>query len=400
MCPLAVAWLCTDLWACDPMEITAKVDASTAYEADRGGARTGGVRGRPDPENLGTVHVATDSSIGKLATSGSSVPSSIAPEARRPIVSAVRRAGRRVPGPAVGLVAIVIAMSVLSPYFLTLNNLSNILTQISAIGVMAVGETLVIITGGIDLSVGSVLAVSMMVGAWMFADMHTPFVVAFIAVLLVGSACGLVNGLLSTFGRVQPFIATLATMFAAGGLALWITNGQPISGFPSWFSAINQSNIGGVFSIEDFLMFGVFVAAAFWLHFRPRGRALYAIGGNVEVARLSGLPIRSARIQAYVVAGLMAGLAGLLVGSQLATAQPTSGTGATDLLSVIAAVVIGGASLSGGVGKMSGTFIGLLIIGVISNGLSQLNVSPNLEPIVIGAVILVAVLTDRKRRVA
>lgn len=328
------------------------------------------------------------------------IPAPRSPSALRSAGRAAWDLGRRVPGPAFGLIAIVVVMSLLSPYFLTLTNLSNILTQIGAIGVMAVGETLVIITGGIDLSVGSVLAVSMMVGAWLFADLHVPFALAVVVVLAVGALWGLVNGLLSTFARMQPFIATLATMFAAGGLALWITNGQPIAGFPSWFSAITQPDIAGLFSIEDFLMLAVFLVASFWLHFRPRGRALYAIGGNVEVARLSGLPIRSARIQAYVVSGLLAGLAGLLVGSQLATAQPTSGTGATDLLSVIAAVVIGGASLAGGAGKMSGTFVGLLIIGVINNGLSQLNVSANLEPVVIGAVILAAVLTDRGRRVA
>lgn len=335
-----------------------------------------------------------------LAPPGAPVALPGAPSGLQSVGQALWRSRGRIPGPALGLVAIVIIMSLLSRYFFTLTNLSNILTQISAIGVMAVGETLVIITGGIDLSVGSVLAVSMMTGAWLFADHHVPFIIAFVVVLAVGALWGLLNGLLSTFGRVQPFIATLATMFAGGGLALWITNGQPISGFPSWFSKITQPDIGGVLSIEDLLMIGVFLVAAFWLRFRPRGRALYAIGGNVEVARLSGLPIRTARIQAYVISGFLSGLAGLLVGSQLATAQPTSGTGATDLLSVIAAVVIGGASLSGGVGQMSSTFIGLLIIGVINNGLSQLNVSPNLEPVVIGAVILAAVLTDRNRRVA
>ena len=294
--------------------------------------------------------------------------------------------------------AIVIILTFLSPHFLTKGNIGNILGQTSAIGVMAVGETLVILIAGIDLSVGSVLALSAMVGAWLFSMHGVPFPLAIVISLLIGTGVGLINGLISVFWRIQAFIVTLATLFAGAGLALLVTAGSPISGFPNWFTEVATPNIAGFLSVQVIIMLAAFVLGALWLRFRPLGRALYAIGGNAEVARLSGLPVRRARIIIYSVSGFLAAIAGLFTAAQLASAEPTSGTGGSDLLSVIAAVVIGGASLSGGSGSMSGTLVGALIIGVINDGLNLLNVSPNLEPVVVGAVIVAAVVTDRNRK--
>ncbi|TFB69137.1 ABC transporter permease [Cryobacterium sp. Hz9] len=307
--------------------------------------------------------------------------------------SRVRQIMSQIPGPLIGLIVIFVALSFLSPYFLTPRNLLNILSQVSAVGVMSVGALLIILLGGIDLSVGSVLALSSMSMAAIYKMAGWPFEVALLAGLIVGALVGLINGILTAYGKLQPFIATLATMSAAAGLALFITNGNPITGFPDWFIAITATSILGV-PIEGVILVAIFATAAFWLKFRPSGRALYAIGGNEEVARLSGLSVRRAKILVYTIAGLLAAVAGLLVTSRLDSAQPTAG--AADLLNVIAVVVIGGASLSGGSGSLLGTFVGLLIIGVLNNGMSLLNVSANLQPVVIGAVIAAAVLTDRK----
>ncbi|PFG44883.1 monosaccharide ABC transporter membrane protein (CUT2 family) [Georgenia soli] len=303
------------------------------------------------------------------------------------------RLARMIPGPVVGLLAIFVALSFLSPYFLTSRNLLNLVSQVSDIGIMAVGACLVIIIGGIDLSVGSTVAFSLMVNAYLYKEAGLPFTVAVLIGLATGALVGLINGVLTTYGRIQAFVATLATMSAAAGLALYITNGNPITGFPDWYKWLTNGSILGI-PVEGILLVAVYGAAAFWLRYRPSGRALYAIGGNEEVARLSGIKVRSLKIRVYVLAGFLAALGGLLVGSRLNSAQPSAGTG--DLLDVIAVVVIGGASLAGGSGTMLGTFTGLLIIGTLNNGMSLLNVSPNLQPVIIGAAIIVAVLTDRK----
>ena len=237
---------------------------------------------------------------------------------------------------------LIIAMSFLSPVFLTPNNIVNILVQISYIGIMAAGATLIIILGGIDLSVSSTLGLSFMVVAVLYANFGWPFWIAVIAGLMLGTLIGLLNGVLVAYGNVQPFIATLATMFASTGLALYLTNGTPILGFPQGFQALAHTRILGI-SLQVYLMILVFACAAIWLKFRPVGRSLYAIGGNIEVARLAGIRVRSIQLRVYAVAGFLAALAGLVVAARLNAAQPTAGN-STDLLNVIAAVVIDGAS--------------------------------------------------------
>jgi len=322
-------------------------------------------------------------------TTGSGTP---APARPGPSGRNIGEMVRSVPGPLIGLVIIFVAMSFLSPFFLTVRNLVNIISQVSDIGIMAVGAAMVIIIGGIDLSVGSTLAFSVMTMAWLYKIHTWPFLVAVLVGVLVGAAIGVINGLLSTYARIQPFVATLATMSAAAGLALFITNGNPVTGFPEPFLSLTSTYILG-FPLEGIILVAVYVIAAFWLRFRPSGRALYAIGGNEEVARLSGINVRALKVRVYVTAGILAAVAGLIVVSRLDSAAPTAGT--ADLLNVIAVVVIGGASLSGGSGTMFGTFVGLLIIGTLNNGMSLLNVSPNLQPVVIGIAIIVAVLLDR-----
>jgi len=303
---------------------------------------------------------------------------------------------RQVPGPLIGLIVIGAVLSFLSPYFLTIPNLMNIFAQVSDIGIMAIGAALVIFTGGIDLSVGAVLSVSLMTSAWLYHDHGVAFPIGVLAGLLVGAFVGLVNGVLSNYLRIQPFVATLATMSACSGIALFLTNGHPITGFPDWYTAIAGTRVFGVVPQEAIICVALFMIAAFWLRFRPGGRAIYAVGGNEEVARLSGLNVRHVRVAVYVIAGLLAALAGVVAGSRLDTAIPTIGQ--PSLLNVIAVVVIGGASLSGGSGTMLNTFIGLLIIGVLNNGMALLDVSPNLQPVVIGITIVLAVLTDRRAR--
>ena len=297
-------------------------------------------------------------------------------------------------GPVVGFLVMCVVLTITSPYFLTTRNISNVLVQISDVGIMAAGQALVILIGGIDLSVAAVMVVTMMFSAWLFKMEHFPFALALVAGLILGALIGLVNGLLTAYGRVQPFVATLATMSACLGMALVITNGNTLNTFPTWFAGLT-GNATDLIPVQSILLVFVFVALGFWLRFRPAGRALFAIGGNEEVARLSGLPVKVLKTFVYVVSGGLAALAGWINISLLDSAQPTAGS--SYLLNVIAIVVIGGASLSGGVGSMGQTFIGLLIIGVLNDGLALLHVNPNLQQVVIGAVILGAVLTDRNQ---
>ena len=309
------------------------------------------------------------------------------------VMNVFKAVQRYTSGPLIGLILVCIVFSATSPHFLTVRNVSNIFSQMSEIGIMAAGAALVIIIGGIDLSVGAVLALSLMLNAWLYRDMGVPFGLSVLAGLALGAFVGLVNGVLSTYGRIQPFVATLATMSACSGFALFITNGSPVTGFPAWFGEITSTGFLGL-PLEFVILISVYLIVAYWLYFRPSGRALYAIGGNEEVARLSGINTRRTKVMVYVTAGFLAALAGLIVGSRLDAAHPTAGV--SDLLSVIAVVVIGGASLSGGSGGMMGTFIGLMIIGVLRNGMALLNVSPNLQPVVIGIAIIIAVMLDRR----
>ncbi len=301
-------------------------------------------------------------------------------------------------GPLIGLVLLCLVLSVSTNTFLTVRNILNVMDQITVIGIMAIGMTLVILIGGIDLSVGSVLAIAMMVMGYVghpdYMNLSLP--IGILAGLAVAALCGLGSGLMITAMGLPPFIATLAMMSVARGLANIITDGSQIVGFPDWFTSLSIVRHFGFVSLTVALMVLLTVATGVFLKYRATGRNLYAIGGSPEVARLSGIPVRRLTNWVYAACGLLAGLAGVVLAARLDSVQPSSGLGYE--LDTIAAVVIGGASLSGGVGSIGGTAVGVLIIGVLRNGLNLLGVSPFIQQIIIGVVIALAVATDAWKR--
>lgn len=299
-------------------------------------------------------------------------------------------------GPLIGLILLCVFLSFATDKFMSVRNLLNILDQITVLGIMAVGMTLVILIGGIDLAVGSVLALTMMVMGYLANQLGIPLILGILIALVVAAVTGAISGLLITAFRVPAFIATLAMMSVARGLANMITDGQQIVGFPSWFSLLAYTRFGGFLTLTVAIMLVVFVLG--WLHLRytSGGRSLYAIGGNQEVARLAGINVNLYTVGVYVVSGLLAGLAGVVLAMRLDSVQPTAGV--TYELDTIAAVVIGGTSLSGGKGGIFGTIIGVLIIGVLRNGLNLLGVSPFTQAVVIGVVIALAVAAEALKR--
>jgi ribose transport system permease protein len=296
------------------------------------------------------------------------------------------------------LITLSVFLSFATDRFLSVHNALNILDQITVLGIMAVGMTFVILIGGIDLSVGSVLALSMMIMGWTANIAGLPMAAAVIAALAGSAVCGLIVGIMVTRFRVPAFIATLAMMSAVRGVANMITDGQQIVGFPDWFMMLAIDRHFGVLTATVFLMLVVLVLAWLFLKFRAEGRMLYAVGGNPEVARLAGINVAVVTIGVYIVCAVLAGLAGIVLAARLDSVQPSSGLGYE--LDTIAAVVIGGTSLTGGSGGIGGTLIGVLIIGVLRNGLNLLNVSPFLQQVIIGIVIVLAVGAEtlRKRR--
>lgn len=299
-------------------------------------------------------------------------------------------------GTLIGLVLLCVFLSVTTDSFLSLRNILNVLDQVTVLGVMAVGMTLVILIGGIDLSVGSVLALSGMVMGYLANYANWPFVLAIAAALIASALCGAVSGLMVTRLRMPAFIATLAMMSIARGIASIITDGQQIIGFPDWFSDLAIVRHFGFLTVTVGGMIAIVATGWVVLQFRPAGRALYAIGGSAEVARLAGINVRRNTVWVYIICALCAGFAGVILSARLDSAQPSSGVGYE--LDTIAAVVIGGASLSGGVGSVGGTILGVLIIGVLRNGLNLLGVSPFVQQVVIGLVIAIAVASDTLRR--
>ena len=304
----------------------------------------------------------------------------------------VRNLGSGTGGPLVGLVVLCVALFIATPFFLTANNLLNILDQVTILGILALGMTFVIITAGIDLSVAAVLALAMMVLGWTSHNAGWPLWLSIIAAILVGGLCGLVSGLGVTVTKLPPFIATLAMLSIARGTANVITDGQQIVGYPDWFTALSTERHFGFLTITALVLIVLLVLGWAFLRYRPGGREVYAVGGSAEVARLAGIKVKRVTTSVYVLSGLLAGLAGVVLAARLDSSQPSAAVGLE--LDVIAAVVIGGASLSGGVGRVPGTVVGVLIIGVLRNGLNLLSVSPFVQQIVIGVVIALAVMVD------
>ncbi len=302
-------------------------------------------------------------------------------------------------GPLIGLIALYVFFAFKAQHFFTLQNAIIIFDQVTVYGILAIGMTLVIITGGIDLSVGSVLAFSAMTTGWLFSVVGMAFLPALFCGIAIGGVAGLTSGMLVTYARLPPFIATLATMTITRGLANKYTDGNVVSGWPDALNTLNTYRHFGVITATT--AFFLLLVAATWcfLKYRPAGRNLYAIGGNPEVARLAGIPVRRYLVSVYVVAGALSAIAGMANAARLQTSQPYDGLGYE--LTAIAAVVIGGASLSGGVGSIGGTLIGVLIIGVLNSGLSQVGAQTYDKDVIIGVMIAAAVAFDtliRRRR--
>ena len=296
-----------------------------------------------------------------------------------------------------GIVAVLLviagALSATTDSFATASNLTNVARQISINGILAVGVTFVLLTGGVDLSLGSVVALSGVVCALFAHPGEHSLVVPISMGLLTGVACGLFNGVLVTRGGIAPFIVTLGMMTVARGLALILSGGKPVADMSP--SLTNLAGDLGPLPIP-LLCFGV-VAAGSWLFLsRLRlGRHLYAVGGNEQAARAAGVSVPKVKLFAYGLCGLLTGLAGVVLAARITTGQPNAGQAYE--LDAIAAVVIGGTSLSGGVGSVLGTVLGVLLIGVINNGLDLLSVSSYYQAVIKGVIIVGAVWLDRRQ---
>ncbi|MEB6274403.1 ABC transporter permease [Staphylococcus xylosus] len=298
--------------------------------------------------------------------------------------------------PFIGLILLVIIISALNSAFLEPSNLFNLLRQVSINGLIAFGMTFVILTGGIDLSVGSTLALSSaMIAILMVSGVDS--IVALLIGCIFGAILGAINGLLITLGKMAPFIATLATMTVFRGLTLVITDGNPITNLNGSyaFQLFGRGYFLGI-PVPAVTMFITFIILYIILHKTVFGRQTYAMGGNEKAAFISGIKVNKLKVMIYSLAGLMSAMAGVILTSRLNSAQPTAGMSYE--LDAIAAVVLGGTSLTGGKGRILGTLIGVLIIGVLNNGLNLLGVSSFYQQVVKGVVIIIAVLIDRKNK--
>jgi ribose transport system permease protein len=294
-------------------------------------------------------------------------------------------------GPGLMLLTVVLVVALLSPVFLTTRNVGNVLSQSAVIAVLALAQLLVIITRGIDLSVGSTLALSAVVGALVFESMPSGTWVI-VAMLITGTVVGAINGSVYVWGRLpHPFIVTLATLSIARGLALWLSGGQPIQGMPQIVQDIGGGSIGW-FPLSAFLVAGLALVTLLLTTRLVWGRWIYAVGGNPDGALRAAIPVKGVVVSVYVLSGLAAGIGAVITSGRLNGGSPTFGELAE--LDTIAAVVIGGASFLGGRGNVANALIGALMIGVIRNGMNLLNVDAFLQPIVIGVVILLAVELD------
>jgi ribose transport system permease protein len=300
-------------------------------------------------------------------------------------------------GIAIALALEVAVFAVLSPYFFTAENILNVSLQTSITAIIAAGMTFVILTGGIDLSVGALVAFSGVVATSVLkADL--PLALLFPLAVMAGVAAGAFSGLLAgvfvTRFRITPFIVTLALMTVWRGAAYLYTDGRPVWGLPEAFSLLGNGRLLAV-PFPTIIMISVFVAASVVLKQTRFGRHVYAVGGNLEAARLAGINTRKTLMNVYVLSGTLAGLSGILLASRMNSGQPNAGM--MYELDVIAAVVVGGTSLSGGKGSIVGTFIGAMLIGVLRNGLNLLNVNSYVQMVVLGGVILLAVMLDQWR---
>ena len=293
--------------------------------------------------------------------------------------------------PLIALLVLGTFISFLSPHFLTFINLKNVFVQASVVAILASGMTLVIITGGIDLSVGTVMAMSSCIMGLGMLNLHLGVFLSILLALLNGAFIGFISGTIITKGSIAPFVVTLGMMGIAQGVALLITAGYSMYGFPESFLFFGGGEFLGI-PVPIIVMALVYFIMYMVLEYTTLGRYAFAIGGNEGAARLAGINVDLYKIIIYTINGMMAGFAGVVLSSRIASSHP--GIGAGFELDAIAAVVIGGTSLSGGEGTMLGTIIGALIMATIKNSLNLLGVSPFIQKIAIGSIIIIAVLID------
>lgn len=296
----------------------------------------------------------------------------------------------------IALAVLCIVLSIVEPAFRSLGNFINILQQVTVIAVIALGVNVVIFTGGIDISVGSVVALAGIVMGKLIVGEGTPPIIGVLVALLIGAFCGAFNGVMIAKFKLQPMIATLAMMSMARGTALTLADGQTITGYSDGFRWIGIGEVPGTkIPVQIIFMIILYLVAFYIMRYRKFGRYIYSIGGNEEATRLSGIKTDKYKIIAYTISGFCAALASNILVAKLNSAQSTAGLDYE--MDAIASCVIGGSSLLGGSGSVWGTFIGAIIMIVIRNGLNLLNVSSNLQKLVIGIVILLAVLLDSFR---
>ncbi len=293
-----------------------------------------------------------------------------------------------------GFIILCIVMTLVSDNFLTMDNLTNIARQVSINAIIASGLTLVILTGGIDLSVGAVMALSgtFVAGAMIYG--MSPIVSVMIG-LAIGICAGFINGFLVAYLHMPSFIVTLAMMEVPRGIALLYTGGYPLSGLPKSFAILGRGSIFGL-QTPILVMIIVYIAVYIVLNHLPFGRYVYAIGGNEEAVRLSGIKVPRYKMLVYAISGLTASISGVVLSSRLMSGQPNSGVGFE--LDAIAAVILGGTDIAGGKGHIVGTLIGALILGVLNNGLNLLGVSPYSQKVLKGAIIILAIYISSSRQ--
>lgn len=289
------------------------------------------------------------------------------------------------------LLILVVILTIMRPVFLTPNNLLNILRQVSIVGILGIGMTYVLISGEIDLSVGSMTALAGIIAAILMKD-YAPLPIAIFAGILIAVFCGLLNGLIHVYFKIPSFIVTMGMLNIARGIVLVITNSYPVTGLPTAFKVIGRG-YAAFLPIPVLIMLICYVIGFLNLRYTKFGRSVFAIGGNIEAAKLSGISVNRNKVMIFVISGLMSGIAGVVLASRLFSGQPSAGNGLE--LDAIASCVIGGTSTAGGKGRIWGTLLGALIMGILTNGMNLLNISTNWQLVMQGAIIIIAVGLDR-----
>lgn len=287
-----------------------------------------------------------------------------------------------------------VILSFVSPNFLTVTNLLNVLRQIAVNGILAIGMTIVCLTGGIDLSVGSIVAFSGIIAAGLLRDKDYPIILIALIAVVLGALLGLYNGYFVAYWNAAPFVVTLSMMTIARGMTYVYSDGRPISNLPTEFLTIGKGSIAGI-PIPTLILIVVFILANIMLTKLKFGRYVYAVGGNENAAMVSGINVKRIKMMVYVLSGVACGIAAIILTSRVSAGLPQAGESYE--LDAIAATVIGGTSLSGGRGRLWGTIVGAILLGIVNNGLDLLNVSSFYQQIVKGLIILGAILIDSKR---